>query len=57
MPFGTATDTSYVALSSGWSLLGYHHQAASGSSAAIAPSGVRCQVLKPYALLVEGTPL
>lgn len=57
VPSGTATETSYVALSLGWSLLGNHHQADSGSSAATAPSGVRCQVEKPYALFVEGTPL
>lgn len=56
-PSGTSTETSYVALSSGWSLLGNHHQAASGSLAPTPPSGVRCQLVKPYACFDEGTPL
>lgn len=57
VPSGTATDTSYVALSSGWSLLGNHHHAASGSFAPTPPSGVRCQLVKPYAVFDDGTPL
>jgi hypothetical protein len=40
-PSGTATETSKVALSLGWSLLGNHHQAISGWPTARAPSGVR----------------
>lgn len=56
-PSGTSTDTSYAALSSGWSLLGNHHQAASGSPAATPPSGVRSQLVKPYASFDDGTPL
>src|SRR3954469_837257 len=55
-PSGTATETSKVALSLGWSLLGNHHQASSGSPTASAPSGVRTQAVKPAATLLEGTP-
>ena len=42
-PVGTDTEMSKVALSSGWSLLGNHHQADSGSLTARAPSSVRVQ--------------
>src|SRR4051794_8321454 len=55
-PSGTGTETSNVALSVGRSLLGYHHQAISGSPTARAPSGVRIQAVNPAATLVEGTP-
>ncbi len=43
LPSGTETEMSYVALSVGWSLLGNHHTAESGSCAITPPSGVRCQ--------------
>lgn len=46
-----------MALSSGWSLLGNHHQAASGSLAPTPPSAVRCQLVKPYACFEDGIPL
>ena len=45
-----------VALSTGWSLLGNHHQAVSGSFAPAPPPGVRCRLEKPYACFDEGTP-
>src|ERR1044072_6934126 len=46
-PLGTAIDTSNVALSRGWSLLGYHHGAICGSFTASAPVGVFVQPGKP----------
>lgn len=46
-PFGTATLTSKVALSVGWSLDGNHQEAISGSPMARAPSGVFVHAVKP----------
>jgi hypothetical protein len=54
-PSGTRTDTSKLALSVGWSLLGYHHQAISGSFTASAPSSVRFHEVKPEATTEDGT--
>lgn len=56
VPSGTLTETSKVALSSGWSLLGNHQTAESGSCAATPPSGVRCQADQPSILNSEGFP-
>lgn len=56
VPSGTATDTSYVALSRGWSFDGNHQAADSGSFAPIPPSGVRCQEVKPYSFTSDGLP-
>ncbi len=56
VPSGTLMETSKVALSSGWSLLGNHQTAESGSCAAIPPSGVRCQADQPSTLNSEGFP-
>ncbi len=56
VPSGTETEMSYVALSSGWSLLGYHHTAESGSCAATPPSGVRAQAVQPPIFNSEGFP-
>lgn len=56
VPSGTFTDTSKVALSSGWSLLGNHQAAESGSCAATPPSGVRCQADQPSTLNSDGFP-
>lgn len=56
MPSGTETEMSYVALSSGWSLLGYHQTADSGSCAATPPSGVRAQAVQPLIFSSEGFP-
>lgn len=56
VPSGTLTETSKVALSVGWSLLGNHQTAESGSCAATPPSGVRCQADQPSTLNSEGLP-
>src|SRR4051812_49805913 len=57
VPLGTATDTSKVALSVGWLLLGYHQGAMSGSSTARAPFGVFFHAVNPFAsLTVDGLP-
>lgn len=56
VPSGTLTETSKVALSSGWSLLGNHQIAESGSCAATPPSGVRCHADQPSTLNSEGFP-
>src|SRR5439155_25075691 len=56
VPSGTITEMSNVALSSGWSLLGNHHQAISGSPTASAPPGVRVHAVKPAATTVDGMP-
>lgn len=56
VPSGTLTETSKVALSSGWSLPGNHQTAESGSCAATPPSGVRCQAVQPSTLNSEGFP-
>ena len=55
-PSGTSTRKTYVALSVGTSLTGYHVEAASGSLATSAPSGVDTQ---PYGapVLSIGTPV
>src|SRR5439155_21218379 len=53
---GTSTEMSYVALSSGWSLLGYHHQEISGSLTASAPSAVRRHEVNPLTLTIDGMP-
>src|SRR4051794_33281463 len=56
VPFGTITEMSNVALSSGWSLLGNHHHAISGSPTASPPPGVRVHATKPAAVTVDGMP-
>src|ERR1044072_263929 len=56
-PGGTAIDTSNVALSRGWSLLGYHHGAICGSFTPSAPVIVRCQPPKPYRRYGSGVSL
>src|SRR5947207_156783 len=56
VPLGTITEMSNVALSSGWSLLGNHHHAISGSPTASAPSGVRVHATKPAACTADGMP-
>src|SRR5690349_24489458 len=55
-PAGTVIAMSYVALSRGWSLLGNHHAADSGSPMARAPVRVVTQGVKPPTRRVEGVP-
>jgi hypothetical protein len=55
-PLGTSTEMSKVALSFGWSLLGNHHHAISGSPIARAPSGVCVHAVKPLTLTWDGVP-
>lgn len=55
-PSGTETETSKVALSSGWSLDGNHQAADSGCCAATPPSGVRCHAVHPSIFTSDGLP-
>ncbi|MFI9590536.1 hypothetical protein [Nonomuraea sp. NPDC052265] len=52
------TEMSKVALSAGWSLLGYHHQAIFGSPSASAPSArLSHGVLIPGVVTEPGVPV